>query len=85
MRQLWKTRSFHFDFFIFNTNKVLESRIASSKLFSEDAESPYANIIAVRPADKDNPAIIALVYALTPPETREFIEDTYDGAVIPVK
>lgn len=74
-----------FDFFITNTNKALEAKITSKKLFSEGADSPYANIIAIRPEDKDNPAIIALVDALRSPDTQKFIEDTYNGAVIPVK
>ncbi|MCR4999320.1 MAG: metal ABC transporter substrate-binding protein [Lachnospiraceae bacterium] len=74
-----------YDFFITNTNKALEAGIDSAKLFSEGADSPYANIIAVRSEDKDNPAIKALVEALTDEETQKFIEETYNGAVIPVK
>lgn len=74
-----------YDFFITNTNKALEAGIDSTRLFSEGADSPYANIIAVRSEDKDNPAIQTLVEALKSPETQKFIEDNYDGAVIPVK
>lgn len=73
-----------YDFFITNTNKALEAGITSNKLFSEDADSPYANIIAVRTADKDNPAIKALVDALLAEDTQKFIEEKYNGAVIPV-
>ena len=74
-----------YDFFITNTNKALEAGITSNKLFSEGADSPYANIIAVRSEDKDNPAIQALVDALLDEDTQQFIEEKYDGAVIPVK
>lgn len=74
-----------YDFFITNTNKALEAKITSTKLFSEDSDSPYANIIAVREEDKDNPAILALVKELQSDETRKFIEDKYQGAVIPAK
>jgi len=74
-----------YDFFITNTNKVLESKITSNKLFSEGGDSPYANIIAVRSEDKDNPAIVALVKALQSDDTRKYIEDKYNGAVIPAK
>jgi len=74
-----------YDFFITNTNKVLEAGITSAKLFSEGADSPYSNIIAVRSEDKDNPAIKALVEALLADDTQKFIEDKYNGAVIPVK
>lgn len=73
-----------YDFFITNTNKALEAGITSNKLFSEGADSPYANIIAVRSEDKDNPAIQALVEALLDEDTQQFIEETYNGAVIPV-
>lgn len=74
-----------YDFFITNTNKALEAGIDSAKLFSEGADSPYANIIAVRSEDKDNPAIQALVEALLDEDTQKFIEEKYDGAVIPVR
>ncbi|WP_081674058.1 MetQ/NlpA family ABC transporter substrate-binding protein [Butyrivibrio sp. VCD2006] len=57
----------------------------SAKLFSEGADSPYANMIAVRSEDADNPAIKALVEALLDEDTQKFIEEKYDGAVIPVK
>ena len=73
-----------YDFFITNTNKALEAGITSNRLFSEGADSPYANIIAVRTEDKDNPAIQALVEALLDEDTQQFIEETYNGAVIPV-
>lgn len=74
-----------YDFFITNTNKALEAKITSARLFSEGADSPYANIIAVRSEDKDNPAIQALVQALLDEDTQAFIESTYNGAVVPVK
>ena len=74
-----------YDFFITNTNKALEAKITSAKLFSEGADSPYANLIAVRSEDKDNPAIQALVQALLDEDTQAFIESTYNGAVVPVK
>lgn len=74
-----------FDFFITNTNKALEAKITSTKLFSEGSNSPYANIIAVRKEEKDNPAIAALVKELKSEDTQKFIEEKYNGAVIPVK
>ncbi len=73
-----------YDFFITNTNKALEAGITSNKLFSEGEDSPYANIIAVRTEDLDNPAIKALVEALLSEETQQWIQDNYNGAVIPV-
>lgn len=82
--QIIPTKS-DYDFFITNTNKALEAKLTSNKLFSESGDSPYANIIAVRPEDKDNPAIVALVKALQSDDTRAYIESKYNGAVIPAK
>ena len=73
-----------YDFFITNTNKALEAGITSTKLFSEGKDSPYANIIAVREEDLNNPAVKALVEALLSEETQQWIADKYNGAVIPV-
>ena len=73
-----------YDFFITNTNKALEAGITSNKLFSEGEDSPYANIIAVREEDLNNPAVKALVDALLSEETQQWIQDNYNGAVIPV-
>jgi D-methionine transport system substrate-binding protein len=77
-----------YDFFITNTNKALEAKIASAKLFSEGGDSPYANIVAASwdnlDAEKQD-AVKKLVAALQSNETREFIEENYNGAVIPAK
>ena len=75
-----------FDIYINNTNKVIEADIdPSTYFFRESPDSPYANIVAVRAEDKDNPAIVALVEALKSDETKQFILDNYNGAVIPVE
>ncbi|MDR1001324.1 MAG: ABC transporter substrate-binding protein [Clostridiales bacterium] len=75
-----------YDFFITNTNKALEAKITSARLFSEGGDSPYANIIAVNlsnlSAEKQE-AIKKLVVELQSEDTRKYIEDTYFGAVIP--
>ena len=49
----------------------------------EGADSPYANIIAVRSEDKDNENIKKLVDALQSEDTKKFIEEKYKGGVIP--
>lgn len=75
-----------FDIYIVNTNKALEAGIDTTKyLFRESNDSPYANIIAVKSENADNPAIKALISALQSEETRKFIEGKYNGAVIPAK
>ena len=73
-----------FDVYITNTNKILESGIdASTALFREEADSPYANIIITKTDRVNDPAIQKIVAALRTEEVRKFIEDTYKGAVIP--
>ena len=48
----------------------------------EDAKAPYANMLAVRAADKDKPWVAKLVAAYHSPEVKQFIESKYGGAVI---
>ncbi len=48
------------------------------------AAQTYANIIAVRAEDEDNEAVKKLVEVLQSDEIKEFIESTYDGAVVPI-
>ena len=75
-----------FDIYITNTNRAIEAGIDTSKyLFRESEDSPYANIITVRAEDKDDPAVTALVEELKSDETKKFIEEHYNGAVIPAK
>ncbi len=40
------------------------------------------NVIAVRPADKDSEKIQALVKALQSDTVKQYIDSTYDGAVV---
>ncbi|GAB4261662.1 MAG: hypothetical protein Kow00111_10030 [Thermincola ferriacetica] len=57
-------------------------------LLSEDKNSEaaqtYANIIAIRKGDENKEAIKILDQVLTSPEVKKFIEDKYQGAVVPV-
>lgn len=50
----------------------------------ESTSSPYANLVAARTEDESNEAIQRLVEVLRSEETQQFIEDTWNGAVIPV-
>jgi len=47
------------------------------------AAETYANIVAVRKGDENREEIKALVEALMSDEVRDFIESTYEGAVVP--
>jgi D-methionine transport system substrate-binding protein len=73
-----------FDGYITNTNKILDAGInASSALFREGADSPYANILVTKTSRVNDPAIVKLKEALQSPDVKKFIEDKYKGAVIP--
>jgi len=51
---------------------------------SGDAAQTYSNIIAVRTDDKDNEKTKALLEALLTEEVSTYMEESYDGAVLPV-
>lgn len=79
-------RASEFDVYITNTNKALEAGIDVTKyLFREGEDSPYANIISTKPEYQNDPAIQALVAALRSEDTKQYILDSYNGAVIPAK
>lgn len=74
---------------VINGNYALEAGLkVADALAIEDvsgvAAQTYANIIAVRPDDKDSDKIKALVDALQTEEIKKYMEDTYNGAVLPV-
>ncbi|KXG73804.1 MetQ/NlpA family ABC transporter substrate-binding protein [Thermotalea metallivorans] len=70
---------------VINTNYALQAGLNPVKdsLIIEGSESPYANIVAVRPEDQDKETIKKLVGALQSPEVKQFIEEKYKGAVVP--
>lgn len=61
---------------------VAKDAIAYEKSDSEAAKT-YVNIIAVKEGNENNEGIKALVDALKSDDVKKFINDTYDGAVIP--
>lgn len=48
------------------------------------AAEAYVNVVAVKEGNENSPKIQALVKALQSEEVKTFIEDTYDGAVVPL-
>ena len=52
-------------------------------ILREDSKGPYANVLAVRTADKDKPWVKTLIESYHAPEVREFILTTFKGAVLP--
>lgn len=70
---------------VINTNYALEAGFNPVKdsLIIEDANSPYANVLTVRPEDLENDKILALAKVLNSSAVKEFIETKYQGAIVP--
>lgn len=49
-----------------------------------EAASAYVNVLAVEEGRENDPAIQALAAVMTSQEVKDFINDTYDGAVVAV-
>lgn len=71
---------------VINTNFALEAGLDPVKdaIAREDRENnPYANVIAVRSENKDDPAVKKLVKAYQSPEVAAFLEQRFKGAILP--
>jgi D-methionine transport system substrate-binding protein len=73
------------DIAVINTNYALTINLVPTKdaLFIEGSESPYANVLAVRAKDKDNPALLKLAKALNSKTVNDYIINTYQGSIVP--
>ena len=67
-----------------NTNYATQSGLDPVKdaLLREDPKGPYANVIAVRSADKDKPWVKTLVESYQSQEIKDFIATKFKGAVL---
>lgn len=78
-------------FVVLNGNYAMEAGFSVSKdsvaYESSDSEAAqtYVNVIAVKEGNENNEAITALVDALKSDAITSYINDTYDGGVIPFK
>ena len=87
--QLPRARS-DVDFAVINGNYAAEAGFSASKdaLAVEDATSEaaqtYANVLVVKEGNESDPAIQALYAALTSDKVKDYINSTYDGAVVPI-
>ncbi len=76
-------------FAIMNGNYAMEAgySVAEDALVYEspdsEAAATYVNVIAVKEGNENSPKIQALVAALKSDTIKQYIEDTYDGGVIP--
>ena len=78
------------DIAVINGNYAIQAGLnaATDALAKEEKDSlaatTYANIVAVRKGDENREDLQALVEALQSEEVKQFIEETYKGAVIPI-
>ncbi|HZK33682.1 MAG TPA: MetQ/NlpA family ABC transporter substrate-binding protein [Bacillota bacterium] len=78
------------DLAVINGNYAIQAGLnaATDALAVEDKDSDaaqtYANVLCVKEGNEDDPDIKALIEALQGEEVRKFIEDTYEGAVVPI-
>jgi D-methionine transport system substrate-binding protein len=68
-----------------NTNFALQAGLVPTRdaIAIEEARSPYANLIAVRTADKDKPWVAKLVKAYQSPEVRAYVSEKFAGSMVP--
>lgn len=77
------------DIAVINGNYAIEAGLkVTDALAAEDSQSlaatTYGNVVAVREGEETSDAAKALMEALTSPEVKQFMEDTYEGAVVPL-
>ena len=78
------------DFAVINGTYAMEAGFSVGKdaLATEDASSEaaqtYANVLVVKEGNENNPAIQALLKALQSDEVKNYIDQTYDGAVVAI-
>ncbi|MCF6410401.1 MetQ/NlpA family ABC transporter substrate-binding protein [Pseudalkalibacillus salsuginis] len=75
------------DAVVINTNYAIDAGLDPKKdaIALEGSDSEYVNIIAVNKGHKDDKAIKTLVEVLQSKEIQDFINEEYNGAVVPVK
>ncbi|NLY84909.1 MAG: ABC transporter substrate-binding protein [Tissierellia bacterium] len=70
---------------VINGNYALEAGLNPVKdgLIVEGGESPYANLVAVKAGQENEDKFVKLLKALQSEKVRKYIEETYQGAVVP--
>lgn len=62
----------------------VDNNAVAAEEANSDAAAMYANILVVKEGNENNEAVQALVKALKSDKVRDFINATYDGAVVPL-
>jgi D-methionine transport system substrate-binding protein len=71
---------------VINGNYALEADLSPAKdaiAAESPKDNPYGNFLAVKKGKEDDPRVQKLAKLLTSPEVKKFIEDKYQGAVVP--
>ncbi|GHD37297.1 MetQ/NlpA family ABC transporter substrate-binding protein [Streptomyces galbus] len=71
---------------VINGNYALEADLSPAKdaiAAESPKDNPYGNFLAVKKGEEDDPRVQKLAKLLTSPEVKKFIEDKYQGAVVP--
>lgn len=73
------------DLAVINSNYALTANMNPVKdaIFIEGSNSPYVNIVAVRPDELNEPKMKALAKALNSLQIKNYINKNYKGAVVP--
>jgi D-methionine transport system substrate-binding protein len=74
------------DAVVINSNYAIDAGLKplEDSIAIEDSNSPYVNVIAVNKGDENKKEVKELVKALRSKEIQDFINEEWDGAVVPV-
>lgn len=71
---------------VINGNYAIAANLKPAKdaiVLESAKDSPYGNFLAVKKGNEKDPRVVKLAKLLTSPEVKKFIEDKYQGSVIP--
>ncbi|WP_330303239.1 MULTISPECIES: MetQ/NlpA family ABC transporter substrate-binding protein [unclassified Streptomyces] len=72
---------------VINNNYAQDAGLSPAQdaiLLESAKDNPYANLLAVKKGNEDDPRVKKLATLLTSSEVKKFIEDKYKGSVLPV-
>lgn len=74
---------------VINGNFALAGNVGDKRIAYEkedsDAAKTHQNIVAVKESNKDNPAVVTLVEVLKSDDVKNFINENYNGMVLPAE
>lgn len=73
------------DLCVINSNYALEANLnpVEDSIFREPNDSPFSNVLVVRPEDENREAVQKLARALQTPEVKQFLEQKYPDSCVP--